>query len=36
MTNTKNWMIQNNQTVMAVLFLVLAVSLIGDAIEILF
>lgn len=36
MTRTKDWMIQNNQTVMAVLFLVLAASLIGDAIEILF
>jgi threonine/homoserine/homoserine lactone efflux protein len=36
MTNTKDWLIQNNQTVMAVLLLVLSISLIGDAIEILF
>lgn len=35
MTNTKDWLIQNNQTVMSVLLLVLSVSLIGDAIEIL-
>ncbi len=36
MSETKEWLIQNNQTVMAVLILVIAVSLIGDSIEILF
>ena len=36
MSNTKDWLIQNNSTVMAVLLLVVGVSLIGDAIEILF
>jgi threonine/homoserine/homoserine lactone efflux protein len=36
MTTTRDWMIQNNQTVMSVLILVLSVSMIGDAIEILF
>lgn len=35
MTNTKDWLIQNNKTVMAVLLLVVGVSVIGDAIEIL-
>lgn len=35
MTNAKDWLLQNNQTVMAVLLLVIGVSLIGDAIEIL-
>lgn len=36
MTATKDWLIQNNQTVMAVLLLVISVAMIGDAIEILF
>jgi hypothetical protein len=36
MMSTKDWLIQNNQTVMAVLLLVVSVALIGDAIEILF
>lgn len=36
MTSAKEWLIQNNKTVMSVLLLVIAVSLIGDAIEILF
>lgn len=36
MTETKNWLIQNNKTVMAVLLLLVGISLIGDAIEILF
>jgi len=35
MMSTKDWLIQNNQTVMAVLLLVISVALIGDAIEIL-
>ena len=35
MTNTKDWLIQNNKTVMSVLLLLVGVSLIGDAIEIL-
>lgn len=35
MNSAKDWLIQNNQTVMAVLLLVIGVSLIGDAIEIL-
>jgi uncharacterized membrane protein len=32
----KDWLIQNNSVVMAVLLLVFGISLIGDAIEILF
>ncbi len=36
MTSAKDWLIQNNQTVMAVLLLVISVAMIGDAIEILF
>ncbi len=36
MMSTKDWLIQNNQTVMSVLLLVISVALIGDAIEILF
>jgi cytochrome b561 len=36
MMSTKDWLIQNNQTVMAVLLLVISVAMIGDAIEILF
>lgn len=36
MMATKDWLIQNNQTVMAVLLLVISVAMIGDAIEILF
>lgn len=36
MTDAKEWLIQNNKTVMSVLILLLSVSLIGDAIEILF
>jgi threonine/homoserine/homoserine lactone efflux protein len=36
MNHTKEWLIQNNKTVMSVLMLVISVSLIGDAIEILF
>ena len=36
LANAKNWLIQNNSVVMAILLLVFGVSLIGDAIEILF
>ena len=36
MMSAKDWLIQNNQTVMSVLLLVVSVALIGDAIEILF
>lgn len=36
LANAKDWLIQNNSVVMAVLLLVFGVSLIGDAIEILF
>jgi hypothetical protein len=36
MMSAKDWLIQNNQTVMAVLLLVISVAMIGDAIEILF
>jgi threonine/homoserine/homoserine lactone efflux protein len=36
MTSAKEWLIQNNKTVMSVLILLLSVSLIGDAVEILF
>jgi len=36
MTSTRDWLIQNNQTVMSVLLLVISAVLIGDAIEILF
>lgn len=35
-SNAKDWLIQNNSVVMAVLLLVFGVSLIGDAIAILF
>lgn len=35
MINTKDWLIQNNSTVMSVLLLLVGISLIGDAIEIL-
>jgi threonine/homoserine/homoserine lactone efflux protein len=35
MTSAKDWLIQNNQTVMSVLLLVVSVAAIGDAIEIL-
>jgi threonine/homoserine/homoserine lactone efflux protein len=35
MTNAKEWLIQNNKTVMSVLILLLSISLIGDALEIL-
>lgn len=35
MGNAKDWLINNNQTVMAVLLLLIGVSLVGDAIEIL-
>lgn len=35
MTSTKDWLIQNNQTVMSVLLLILSISFIGDAIEVL-
>ncbi len=33
MTDTKNWLIQKNQTVMSVLLFALSVALIGDSIE---
>jgi hypothetical protein len=36
MTSTRDWLIQNNQTVMSVLLLVISAVLIGDAIKILF
>ncbi len=36
MGNAKEWLIQNNQTVMSVLILVISISMMGDAIEILF
>ncbi len=36
MLSTKDWLIQNNQTVISVLLLVISVTMIGDAIEILF
>lgn len=36
MTSAKDWLVQNNQTVMSVLLVLLAISLIGDAIQILF
>ena len=36
LANAKDWLIQNNSVVMAILLLVFGVSLIGDAIEILF
>jgi hypothetical protein len=36
MTGAKEWLIQNNGTVMSLLILLLSVSLVGDAIEILF
>jgi hypothetical protein len=36
MTSAKEWLIQNNKTVMSLLILLLSVSLVGDAIEILF
>lgn len=36
MRSTKDWLVQNNQTVMSVLLLLLSFALIGDAIEILF
>lgn len=36
MMSAKDWLVQNNQTVMAVLLLVISVAMIGDAIEILF
>lgn len=36
MLSTKDWLIQNNQTVMAILLLVVSVAMIGDAIEILY
>ena len=36
MMSARDWLIQNNQTVMSVLLLVVSVALIGDAIEILF
>lgn len=36
MMSAKDWLIQNNQTVMAILLLVISAAMIGDAIEILF
>ncbi len=36
MTSTRDWLIQNNQTVMSVLLLVISAAMIGDAIKILF
>lgn len=36
MTSAKDWLIQNNQTVMAVLLIVISFAMIGDAIGILF
>jgi len=36
LANAKDWLIQNNTAVMAILLLIFGVSLIGDAIEILF
>lgn len=36
MTSAKDWLIDNNQTVMSVLLLVISVAMVGDAIEILF
>lgn len=36
MTKAKEWLIQNNKTVMSILILLLSVSLLGDALEILF
>lgn len=36
MTEAKEWLIQNNKTVMSVVILVISISLVGDAIEILF
>jgi hypothetical protein len=36
MISAKDWLVQNNQTVMSVLLLLLSVALIGDAVKILF
>ena len=36
MTRTRDWLIQNNQTMMSVLLLVISAAMIGDAIKILF
>lgn len=36
MMASKDWLVQNNQIVMAVLLLLISVAMIGDAIEILF